>query len=86
MGRPATLSDRSIPNAGVLASLKSDPATAGIPVVTNTSRKLEAADYERLAGRHAAVLLKSDTRRQEALKYMARLLGERGLLDARASQ
>jgi signal transduction histidine kinase len=67
----------------VLDDLKSDPATAGIPVVINTSRRLETADYERLAGRHAAVLPKGDAGRQEALEYMARLLGEPTLSSGR---
>jgi signal transduction histidine kinase len=67
----------------VLDDLKSDPATAGIPVVINTSRQLGSADYERLGGRHAAVLPKSDAGRQEALEYMARLLGEPTLVNGK---
>ncbi len=64
----------------VLDELKSDPTTAGIPVVINTARKLESADYERLAGRCAAVLPKGETGRRDALEYMARLLNEPGML------
>jgi signal transduction histidine kinase/CheY-like chemotaxis protein len=69
----------------VLDDLKSDPATAAIPVVINTSRSLESADFERLAGRHAAVLPKGDAGRKEALEYMARVLGEPSLLNGEES-
>ena len=65
----------------VLDDLKSDPSTAGIPVVIHTSRKLEAADYERLGGRHAAVLPKGDAGQKEALEYIERLLGDPQLSD-----
>jgi signal transduction histidine kinase len=78
------MTDRS--GFAVLDDLKSEPATADIPVVINTSRKLESADYERLAGRHAAVLPKGNAGRQEALEYMARVLGEPTLSNGRGPE
>jgi signal transduction histidine kinase/CheY-like chemotaxis protein len=60
----------------VLEELKADPSTEAIPVVIHTSRKLEPSDYDRLAGRHAAVLPKGEGDREEGLAYIRRLLSD----------
>ena len=60
----------------VLDELKADPATADIPVVIHTSKRLTDGDLERLAGRHAALLPKAQGTRAEALLRIRTLLGE----------
>ncbi len=60
----------------VLEELKSDPATADIPVVIHTSRTLRPVDFERLAGRAAAILPKGPEGRIEALEAIRRILEE----------
>jgi CheY-like chemotaxis protein/two-component sensor histidine kinase len=60
----------------VLEELKADPSTEAIPVVIHTSRKLKPSDYDRLAGRHAAVLPKGEGDREEGLAYIRRLLSD----------
>jgi CheY-like chemotaxis protein len=60
----------------VLEDLRSDPATAHIPVVIHTSLALTEADVSRLAGRHGAILPKGLPGSREALEYIMRVLGE----------
>lgn len=60
----------------VLDELKADPATRDIPVVIHTSKKLNQSDYERLGGRHVAVLSKDPAVRAEGLMFIRALLGE----------
>jgi CheY-like chemotaxis protein/anti-sigma regulatory factor (Ser/Thr protein kinase) len=63
----------------VLDDLKSDPSTAGIPVIIHTSRKLAEMDLERLANRHAAVLTKGEPWPPATLDYIRKVLGEASL-------
>jgi CheY-like chemotaxis protein len=60
----------------VLDELKSDPSTRDIPVVIHTSKTLSKADYDRLAGRHAAVLSKDQSQQAETLKLIQEVLKE----------
>ncbi len=60
----------------VLDDLKSDPSTKTIPVVIHTSRRLNQRDYERLAGRQAAILSKEDKDNSEALAAIREVLNE----------
>lgn len=60
----------------VLDELKSDPSTRDIPVVIHTSKTLSKADYDRLAGRHAAVLSKDQSQQAETLKLIQEILKE----------
>jgi CheY-like chemotaxis protein/two-component sensor histidine kinase len=63
----------------VLDDLKGDPATSGIPVMIHTSRRLGPADFDRLAGRHAAILPKGEFWPLETMEYIRALLGEPSL-------
>jgi len=60
----------------VLEDLKSDDATRNIPIVIHTSKNLSQSDFERLAGRHAAVLPKAGKRRVEALRSIRQILDD----------
>jgi signal transduction histidine kinase len=63
----------------VLDDLKSDEAARNIPVVIHTSKNLSRSDFERLAGRHAAVLPKAGKRRLEALRSIRQILHDPNL-------
>jgi signal transduction histidine kinase len=63
----------------VLDDLKSHSATKNIPVVIHTSRNLLRNDYQRLAGRHAAVLPKAGKARLEALRSVRQILNDPNL-------
>ena len=63
----------------VLDDLKSTEATRNIPVVIHTSKNVSRTDYERLAGRHAAVLPKAGKRRLEALRSIRQILKDTNL-------
>jgi signal transduction histidine kinase len=63
----------------VLDELKADEAARNIPVVIHTSKNLSRSDYERLAGRHAAVLPKAGKKRVEALRSIRQILDEPNL-------
>jgi signal transduction histidine kinase len=63
----------------VLDDLKSDESSRGIPVVIHTSKNLSRSDYERLAGRHAAVLPKAGKRRREAFQSIRQILEDPNL-------
>jgi len=60
----------------VLDDLKSDDSTRNIPIVIHTSKNLSRSDFERLAGRHAAVLPKAGKRRVEALRSIRQILDD----------
>ena len=59
----------------VLDDLKSDSATRDIPIVIQTSKRLNESDCRRLAGRHAGILPKGTSGRREALLAIRDLLG-----------
>jgi signal transduction histidine kinase len=63
----------------VLDELKSDEAARNIPIVIHTSKNLSRSDYERLAGRHAAVLPKAGKKRAEALRSIREILDDPSL-------
>jgi signal transduction histidine kinase/CheY-like chemotaxis protein len=63
----------------VLDELKSDEAARNIPVVIHTSKNLSHGDFERLAGRHAAVLPKAGKKRVEALRSIRQILDDPNL-------
>jgi signal transduction histidine kinase len=63
----------------VLDELKSDDAARNIPIVIHTSKNLSRSDYERLAGRHAAILPKAGKRRVEALRSIRQILDDPSL-------
>jgi signal transduction histidine kinase/CheY-like chemotaxis protein len=63
----------------VLDELKSDPSTTAIPVVIHSSKPLGKEDYDRLGGRHVAVLPKSGKDRAAALTAIRDILREPGL-------
>jgi hypothetical protein len=56
--------------------LQSDESTRNIPVIIQTSKTLNAIDYERLGDRQAAILPKAGDGRREALVEIRRILGE----------
>jgi signal transduction histidine kinase/CheY-like chemotaxis protein len=60
----------------VLDELQSDESTRNIPVIIQTSKTLNAIDYERLGDRQAAILPKAGDGRREALVEIRRILGE----------
>jgi CheY-like chemotaxis protein len=60
----------------ILDELKSDPATAGIPIVIHTSKTLTKADQARLGGRHLGLLPKSGLDRKETLLAIREVLRE----------
>ena len=63
----------------VLAELKSDPATAAIPVVVVTSKVLVADEREALEGRVVAVLPKNRTTGDDALPLLQETWAKAGL-------
>ena len=63
----------------VLDDLKLDASTRSIPVIIHTSRRLRAADFDRLANRHAAILPKGEFWPADTLEYIKNLLGESNL-------
>jgi signal transduction histidine kinase len=64
----------------VLEGLKADPVTAAIPVILHTSRTLESGDLVRLGGRHAAVLPKQVSDREQSFAIIREVLGNPNLL------
>jgi signal transduction histidine kinase/CheY-like chemotaxis protein len=68
----------------VLDRLKSDGATARIPIIINTSKVLEAEELERLSAGTAAVLSKSVVERQEVLERLRHALLNAGLESSHA--
>ncbi len=60
----------------VLDELKAEDDVKNIPVVIHTSKTLSRSDYERLAGRHAAVLPKAGEGRVEALDSIRQILND----------
>jgi signal transduction histidine kinase/CheY-like chemotaxis protein len=66
--------------ARVLAELRADPATRGIPVIVATSRALDRTDLDILARMGATVLRKSDLAGQDAPLRMHDALVRAGVL------
>ncbi len=60
----------------VLDELKADPSTASIPVVIHSSVRLRQEDLARLAGRHAVLLPKQPSGREQAFALIREILGE----------
>jgi signal transduction histidine kinase len=63
----------------VLDELKSDETARNIPIVIHTSKNLSRSDYERLAGRHAAILPKAGKKRVDALRSIRQILHDPSL-------
>jgi len=82
------LLDLSMPDRSgfeVIDELKADPSTRDIPVIIHTSRTLRDSDWQKLAGRHAAVLPKGEYWPDETLQLIRDLLGEQHLFNGDAA-
>jgi CheY-like chemotaxis protein len=64
----------------VLDRLKTEPATADIPVIVLTSKMLDAADHRRLASRAVAILAKGSSSRRAARTALRDALAQAGIV------
>ena len=64
----------------VLAELKKDPATRDIPVIINTSKRLDDEERLRLASSTAAILTKEAPSRQQAVTRIQEALAQAGIV------
>ncbi len=77
--------DLSMPDRSgfeILEEFKSNPATADIPVVIYSSKKLSATDHATLANRVLAILPKGGADRKEAFLAIRQAINEPGLFAA----